>query len=255
MPCVHSTRAPDARDDASDSSADLPTPGSPRTTTTPPRPAAASANNASSRALSQVRPHSMPPTLPSGPDPFQSRSRHRAICALTVPGNPADGVLANGGEVGAGPAGSTNATPGASSPPPSAACSPRPRRPELMPQRCELANESAQGPPVFTAAAGRLADLAAVRPCWSRVTASAVSPRHRKAHCLRWTADALLAVNVGSSLPTRRRQCLIRAAPQRHFVPEHACVIAAHPRIGRVLFRLASFRPGPARTWARSCPA
>jgi hypothetical protein len=44
----------------------------------------------------------MPPTLPSGPDPFQSRSRHRAICALTVPGNPADGVLANGGEVRAG---------------------------------------------------------------------------------------------------------------------------------------------------------
>src|SRR5690242_8932907 len=72
MPCVHSTRPPDARDDASDSSADLPTPGSPRTITTPPRPAAASANKASSRALSEARPQSMPPTLPSGSAPFHT---------------------------------------------------------------------------------------------------------------------------------------------------------------------------------------
>jgi hypothetical protein len=76
MPCVHNTCAPAARDDASDNSADLPTPGSPRTTTTPPRPAAASANKASSRALSEARPYSTPPTLPSGPDQSSARFRY-----------------------------------------------------------------------------------------------------------------------------------------------------------------------------------
>src|SRR4249919_479914 len=34
-----------------------------------------------------------------------------------------------------------------------------------------------------------------------------------------------------SPLPRRRRQCLTRAAPPRHFVAEHAPVIAAHPEL------------------------
>src|SRR5262249_18753122 len=70
MPCVHNTRAPAARDDASDSSADLPTPGSPRTTTTPPLPAAASANKASSRALCTARPQSTRLRYPPPPTSF-----------------------------------------------------------------------------------------------------------------------------------------------------------------------------------------
>jgi hypothetical protein len=44
----------------------------------------------------------MSPTLPSGPDPFQGRSRHWSGLRADRVGNSADGVLANGGEVGSG---------------------------------------------------------------------------------------------------------------------------------------------------------
>jgi len=46
---------------------------------------------------------------------------------------------------------------------------------------------------------------AAAGCCWRSAGAAALPPRHR------------------------RRQCLTRAVPQRHFVAEHAPVIAAHP--------------------------
>src|SRR5215475_2502025 len=96
MPCVHNTCAPAARDDASDSSADLPTPGSPRTTTTPPRPAAASANKASSRALSEARPQSTrlrypppPASLPrTDPRNYTEPSLSRAAQAEPRRGSP-----------------------------------------------------------------------------------------------------------------------------------------------------------------------
>src|SRR6516164_4689004 len=96
MPCVHNTCAPAARDDASHSSADLPTPGSPRTTTTPPRPAAASANKPSSRALSKARPQSTrlryppPPTSFPRTDPrnYTEPSLSRAAQAESRRGSP-----------------------------------------------------------------------------------------------------------------------------------------------------------------------
>src|SRR5215471_2361980 len=90
MPCVHNTCAPAARDDASDSSADLPAPGSPRTTTTAPRPAAASANKASSRALSKARPQSTRPRYPSAvglfprADPRGDGVRRFAVARVAV---------------------------------------------------------------------------------------------------------------------------------------------------------------------------